>query len=115
MTVKTDLKITTNHVLIAAAGIGIAYVSYRSYQGVKVAAEKAKEVAGNVGTAINPADENNLINRGVNALGAKITGDEHWTLGGAIYDLLHDPVPVNTKAVNQDHKDVKEIENEAIN
>jgi hypothetical protein len=36
--------------------------------------------------AFNPASNNNLIYRGVNALGEAVTGAEDWSLGTAIYD-----------------------------
>lgn len=36
--------------------------------------------------AFNPASNNNLIYRGVNALGEAVTGSEDWSLGTAIYD-----------------------------
>jgi hypothetical protein len=39
--------------------------------------------------AFNPASDNNLIYRGVNGLGALVTGDDGWNLGGAIYDWTH--------------------------
>lgn len=43
-------------------------------------------------TAVDPTSHDNLANRAVNGIGEAITGDEHWTLGGAIYDLTHDEV-----------------------
>jgi hypothetical protein len=39
---------------------------------------------------INPADSQNVANQGVAWLGAKLSGDPNWTLGGAIYDQTHD-------------------------
>ncbi len=38
---------------------------------------------------LNPASEDNVVNRGVEALGRSITGDQYWTLGGSIYDATH--------------------------
>ena len=40
--------------------------------------------------ALNPASENNLAYRGVNALGSFATGDDHFTLGGFVYDQTHE-------------------------
>lgn len=37
----------------------------------------------------NPASDKNLAYSGVNSVGAAITGDEAWSLGGAIYDATH--------------------------
>jgi len=38
---------------------------------------------------LNPASKDNIINRGVSAIGAKITGKPGWSLGGQIYDWTH--------------------------
>lgn len=35
---------------------------------------------------INPASSDNLVNRGVNALGGYIAGENDWSLGGWIYE-----------------------------
>lgn len=39
--------------------------------------------------AVNPASDQNLIYRGVNAIGSAATGSNDWSLGGAIYDWTH--------------------------
>lgn len=39
--------------------------------------------------AINPADQDNVINRGLTSIGRSISGDSTWTLGGWIYDVTH--------------------------
>jgi hypothetical protein len=39
--------------------------------------------------SINPVNDENIFNQGVLAVGQKITGNENWTLGGAIYDLFN--------------------------
>ncbi len=39
--------------------------------------------------AVNPADDRNLANRAVNAIGEGISGQDGWTLGGWLYDVLH--------------------------
>jgi hypothetical protein len=46
------------------------------------------EVA-SVQSAVNPASNGNLINRGVEAIGRAATGSKTWTLGGWIYDVTH--------------------------
>jgi hypothetical protein len=43
--------------------------------------------------AINPADQDNLINRGVSAIGRSVSGDPAWSLGGWIYDVTHPSKP----------------------
>lgn len=77
----------------AAWGIGIIvggavlyFISSRIFKG---AGEAIGNVAKSVGTAINPVSDQNLAYRGVGAVGAAVTGDQYWTLGGAIYDLFH--------------------------
>ncbi|MGZ8301211.1 MAG: hypothetical protein ACXW2U_00755 [Telluria sp.] len=37
----------------------------------------------------NPASDNNLIYRGVSALGGAFTGAQEWSLGAQIYDWTH--------------------------
>lgn len=44
---------------------------------------------GAVGVDLNPADDRNLANRGVTAVGQWASGDASWTLGGWIYDVTH--------------------------
>lgn len=36
--------------------------------------------------AINPASPDNLVNRGVSAIVQAVTGDEHQTVGGLVFD-----------------------------
>lgn len=66
-------------------GVGVAAVVtalFLSY--------KAGEAAKDLGNAINPTNPDNIFYTGVNAVGESITGDEHWTLGAAIYEWTHD-------------------------
>lgn len=37
----------------------------------------------------NPTSTNNAVYGAVSNAGASVTGDKHWTLGGAIYDWTH--------------------------
>lgn len=66
-------------------------------EGVSVAAQR-------IGTAVNPVSDQNLAYRGVNAVGASISGSKEWSLGSAIYDLVHpsyDPnAPASTHKLN---------------
>lgn len=39
-----------------------------------------------VGTGLNPTSDENYAYRGVNALGANLTGKDDFNLGGAVYD-----------------------------
>lgn len=92
MSIKTDFTIHTNHV-IGLVVVGVAgYVIYTGYK-------KAGEVAKAVVNKVNPASAENFAYTGVNAVGVKLTGDKHFTLGGWIYDKIHGdklPAPINT-------------------
>jgi len=47
------------------------------------------DTAGNVATAVNPTNPNNVIYGGVNAVGGAVTGTKDWSLGSALYDWFH--------------------------
>ena len=50
------------------------------------AEKKVREGAAAVGQSINPANSDNIFYSGVNYVGATLSGDEHWNLGGWIYN-----------------------------
>ena len=86
----------------AAAYVGAGLVAVVAIWWIS---RKAAAAAGVVVDAVNPASENNLANRAVTAAGQAVTGNENWTLGGAIFELLnpewaaYDPnKPTPTKA-----------------
>jgi len=64
---------------ITVAGLLVAYL-------VEKKAEKAVEA---VGESINPINPDNVFNRGVNAVGASLTGNENFQLGSWIYTKIH--------------------------
>ncbi len=39
--------------------------------------------------AVNPVNDENIFHSGVNAVGAKVTGNDSWSLGTAIYEWTH--------------------------
>lgn len=39
--------------------------------------------------AVNPASDQNLAYRGVNAVGGAVSGDKNWSLGSWLYDATH--------------------------
>jgi hypothetical protein len=51
--------------------------------------KKANETIVTVGNAINPVNQDNIFNRGVNSVVQNLTGDDNQTLGGWIYDITH--------------------------
>lgn len=72
--------------ILILAGGAVLVLWYTGYKAKQTAASAAKTV----GAAINPVSHDNIFNRGVNAVGAAISGDEHWTLGTQIYKWLHE-------------------------
>jgi hypothetical protein len=103
--VSADLLIEL--ALGAAALGGLAYVAWRIKaaaddagsavsDAVDQAAEVAKHTATVVVEAVNPADPQNIVNRGATAVAAAVTGkpnDGTWSLGTWLYDATHpDPL-----------------------
>ena len=56
----------------------------------KEAGEAAGDAATAVGQAINPVNPENIFARGVNAIGATISGDESFSLGSFLFDVFND-------------------------
>lgn len=54
------------------------------------AKHKATAAVENALPYINPASDKNIVNQGVSWVGALISGQPNWTLGGSIYDATHD-------------------------
>ncbi|MDL0433960.1 hypothetical protein QPM17_22730 [Marinobacter sp. TBZ242] len=65
-------------------GIGIAGVLALWYL-----KSKATETVKDVGNAVNPTNPDNVFYEGVNGVGEAVTGDEHFSLGGWIYERFH--------------------------
>lgn len=78
-------------VLVAIGAIAIYFAG-------GYAAKKAGEAAAKAGNAINPINNDNVFNRGFESVGQYITGDKNWTLGGSIYDWLHEDEMMSTEA-----------------
>lgn len=93
-------KLEENLILV---GIGVGLVALVA---VFFAGKKALAVAATAANAVNPLNHDNVIASGVNNLGATITGDTSFTLGGALYDLTHSdptkpaPKPDATPAID---------------
>jgi hypothetical protein len=79
---KIKTLVNSNAGVVFAAGVVVAALSY-------VATKKAKETIGDVGEAISPLNNNNIFANGVNAVGAKLSGNDNWSLGGWIYDITN--------------------------
>lgn len=52
--------------------------------------------AADVGQAVNPLNPDNVFASGVDAIGANLSGNENWSLGGWIYDIVN---PKTTKDI----------------
>lgn len=66
---------------LIVAGVAVAGLWYLKRQGVQTVQAAAN--------AVNPLNNENVFYGGVNSVGAELTGDEHFTLGGWLYDLTH--------------------------
>lgn len=75
------------------AVVGVVVVGFAAFKLWKLAQNAGGAVVDAAGRVIthdlNPASSDNLINRGVNAVGQAATGDSGWSLGGAIYDWMN--------------------------
>lgn len=56
-----------------------------------VAEKKGREAVGAIGNAINPVNNDNIFASGVDSVGAKLSGDKNFKLGGWIYDVFNPP------------------------
>ena len=72
------MKTTNLLILIGAGVVGMAYFK-----------NKALETVGDIGTAVNPTNNENIFYTGVNGVGTALTGDKNFSLGGWIYDATH--------------------------
>lgn len=71
-----------------AAWEGVAGAAGAAWGGVTSGLSAAGDFVGaQAATTFNPASDQNFIYRGVNSIGAGLSGDQNWTLGGAAYDL----------------------------
>ncbi len=68
---------------VAIAVIGVVGVVWVIF------GERIKEGLAAAGNAVNPTSDRNLAYRGVNSVGAALSGDASWSLGSWLYDLTH--------------------------
>ena len=81
MSKLTKIAASNTGAVIAIGVVGAALIYY--------AGKKANETVVTVGNAVNPINNDNIFASGVDAVGAKLSGNENWTLGGWIYDITH--------------------------
>lgn len=83
--------------LIVAGGVVVAgfyYLLTRDAAAVaKAAGGAVVDTVKAVGTAVNPLSGSNFVQTGINATGRALGDNDyerkHWTLGGAVFDVLH--------------------------
>lgn len=63
-----------------------------------------------VQTSLNPGSSQNLIYRGVNAVGGSVTGSKDFSLGSWIYDLVN-PAPAAPVYSANPVQDIRRIDN----
>lgn len=62
--------------------------------------QQLSSAAGDIASAINPTNPENVFSEAVNATGEAVTGQPGWTIGGAVYDAGRDP-DGRTNAIGQ--------------
>lgn len=74
-----------------AAGVIVAGAI--AFAGLRRASSGAGSALGgaleSAAVAFNPANPGNIVNRAVTAAGQAVTGEDGWSLGGALYDWTH--------------------------
>ena len=75
-----------------ATAAAVCVVGVLAFKAVNAGAAVAAKVGDVLATDLNPASSDNIINRGVSAIGEAVTGQQGWSLGSAIYDATH-PAP----------------------
>jgi hypothetical protein len=67
-------------ILLLAAAAAAFYLAWRAYTGAEyLVTEK-----------LNPASTNNVVyDNLIGGIGRTVSGSEHWSLGGWLYDITH--------------------------
>lgn len=106
------MKIDVKEVAYGVAFLAAGFAAYRLYSNFKSAQKSVGGAIDSVGVAfdtakkaattlvtkdLNPASQENVVNRGVSSALQWATGDDNFTLGGWIYDITH-PEPAKPEA-----------------
>lgn len=78
--------------VLIGLGVGVVVLGAVYFAGKKLLDAGAKAA-----NAVNPLNHDNVFATSVNDVGASVTGDKDFTLGGAIYDLFHSDPLSNTE------------------
>lgn len=101
--------------LLYGAGIaGALYIAWRVSQAAPQLAASASAAVRSVADAVNPASSSNIVNRGVSAAGAAVTGDASWSLGGQLAEWFSPTVRAANASLRPDpiYADVRAIADE---
>lgn len=83
--------VNTTHVIIGFAGLALAYLAYK----------EAKKAVSTVGNAVNPVNQENIFNKGFEAVGEAITGEKDWSFGVWLADKLNPPEKYEKEALER--------------
>lgn len=86
------VNLTGSGVVGLAAIVGLVALALWVRKSGSAAAAAAVE-------AVNPASDRNLVNRGVSAVGAAVTGEDSWTLGGQLAEWFSPSVRAADEAL----------------
>ncbi len=78
-----QFKIGLTVVVLAGTGLALWYAKRQVGKAGAAVLDTAKAVI----PYVNPADRNNVVYSGVNAVGGAVTGEAGWSVGGALYDF----------------------------
>lgn len=105
MSAGPQIELTSGGVLVLLGVVLGGLVLWRASRVASDAAGQAwegiKDGAATVGGWVNPVSDQNLAYQGVNAVGGALTGEQNWSLGGAVYDWFNSapapaPVPIRS-------------------
>lgn len=89
------VKIPGEVVLIGGIGLGVVALGW-------LAARTAAGALREHGDKVNPYSADNVIyDNVIGGAGRAISGDEHWSLGGWLYDITHPNEPDPTAPVGE--------------
>jgi hypothetical protein len=84
------MSIKTDALIVGGIALAVLAMGYYAKRQIGNALGAVGDAVAPVIPYINPADSQNVINQGVAWVGASMTGNAGWTLGGALYDQTHD-------------------------
>lgn len=74
--------INVTHAALAVAALAVVYLAYKSKDQAAAAVKAAAQ-------SVDPTSTENLVYKGVNHVGAAVSGDQSFSLGSWLYDVTH--------------------------